>query len=542
MTYYTDQQNWLQKAESLIPVLITTEKRPSHLVSVVPDPSGFQGWTAVNSAPVESILGQILDRKAEFIVDFDEHVVGQLRLTIGLGGNVADAPLRLRLVFGEVVAEVAEPFDPYPGTLSRSWLQDEIVTIDVLPATIILPRRYAFRYLKIQVIDTSPWYTIHIDDIVCLAVSSADSRALSPTSEQLDTSYRELDRVSLRTLSNCMQTVFEDGPKRDRRLWIGDLRLQALTNYASFKNNDLVKRCLYLFAGLANDTGAIPANVYETPVPHGGNEILYDYSALYPVVLADYYRASADRDTATDLWPAAKRQLEIVLQFVNKEGVFNDPGNIWLLVDWCKPLDRQASLQSIIIYALRHAVIFAQSIDQPGDAQEFAKKISIMEKAARENFYDAENNLCVSGTAKQVSWASWAWMTLAGVLTADEAVRSFLALKKSHDPILPQGPYLYHHVVEALFMCGLVDHATAILEKYWGGMLDKGATTFWEVYNPDDDFLSPYNSHLINSYCHAWSCTPSYFIRTKLMGDKQKKVGGGFDLLLATLSKAHIDP
>ena len=42
-----------------------------------------------------------------------------------------------------------------------------------------------------------------------------------------------LDRVSQRTLRDCMQTVFEDGPKRDRRLWLGDLRLQALANYAT---------------------------------------------------------------------------------------------------------------------------------------------------------------------------------------------------------------------------------------------------------------------------------------------------------------------
>ncbi|MFR6136264.1 MAG: hypothetical protein ACLUI0_06370 [Blautia massiliensis (ex Durand et al. 2017)] len=61
-----------------------------------------------------------------------------------------------------------------------------------------------------------------------------------------DEMAKKLDRVSLRTLQNCMQDVFEDGPKRDRRLWLGDLRLQALANYETFKNYDLVKRCLYL--------------------------------------------------------------------------------------------------------------------------------------------------------------------------------------------------------------------------------------------------------------------------------------------------------
>ena len=44
-------------------------------------------------------------------------------------------------------------------------------------------------------------------------------------------------------------------------------------------------------------------------------------------------------------------------------------------------------------------------------------------------------------------------------------------------------------------------------------MLEKGADTFWEAYDPNDDFLSPYNFFPVNSYCHAWSCTPVYFIR-----------------------------
>ena len=39
-----------------------------------------------------------------------------------------------------------------------------------------------------------------------------------------------------------------------------------------------------------------------------------------------------------------------------------------------------------------------------------------------------------------------------------------------------------------------------------------GADTFWEVYDPTGHFKSPYNFFPVNSYCHAWSCTPVYFI------------------------------
>ena len=43
-------------------------------------------------------------------------------------------------------------------------------------------------------------------------------------------------------------------------------------------------------------------------------------------------------------------------------------------------------------------------------------------------------------------------------------------------------------------------------------MVKKGADTFWEVYDPNNDKLSPYGFYPMNSYCHAWSCTPVYFI------------------------------
>lgn len=55
--------------------------------------------------------------------------------------------------------------------------------------------------------------------------------------------------------------------------------------------------------------------------------------------------------------------------------------------------------------------------------------------------------------------------------------------------------------------------AKKYVEDYWGGMVRLGADTFWEYYVPDNHLFSSYNGYtLLNSYCHAWSCTPIYFI------------------------------
>lgn len=44
-------------------------------------------------------------------------------------------------------------------------------------------------------------------------------------------------------------------------------------------------------------------------------------------------------------------------------------------------------------------------------------------------------------------------------------------------------------------------------------MLNAGADAFWEVWDPQKPKASPYGGFIANSFCHAWSCTPSYFIR-----------------------------
>ena len=111
------------------------------------------------------------------------------------------------------------------------------------------------------------------------AVSSADESRLLPFAPR-NADDEALDRIARRTLRDCMQTVFEDGPKRDRRLWLGDLRLQALANYATYRNYDLVKRSLYILAGTATDKGLVGTCPSSGRSRRGGNTIL-DYTALF---------------------------------------------------------------------------------------------------------------------------------------------------------------------------------------------------------------------------------------------------------------------
>ena len=78
-------------------------------------------------------------------------------------------------------------------------------------------------------------------------------------------------------------------------------------------------------------------------------------------------------------------------------------------------------------------------------------------------------------------------------------------------------PYMMHHYVEALCRVNRRTQARQVIRDYWGAMVDQGADTYWELFNPADPDESPYGSPVVNSFCHAWSCTPSWFLRSGML-------------------------
>jgi len=500
-------------AESLKPSLRRTPVLPAGIVKMAADGAEFLRWRVERVSRVAALGERLLRRGDTAIVDFGRHLTGHFAFSIAGEGRGVDSPARLKLTFGEIPAEVAQPLDPYHGGLSRAWLQDETINIDVLPAIVEMPRRYAFRYVKLEIVDTSPNYAVRIAQIKATALSSAGADP-PPLPENVPALLRQIDKVSVATLRDCMQTVFEDGPKRDRRLWIGDLRLQALTNYATFRNDDLVKRCLYLFAAFPREDGLVPACVFEDPEAHRGHEYIIDYAALYAAAVLDYAKATGDWNTAADLWPAVRKQMDLLAAYVGSDGVFASPPRSWVFIDWSGSLDRAAAMHGVFVFSLRRAAELARHCGAESDAAQYERLIARMTVAARSVFYDPSRKVFASGPKRQVSWASQAWMTLAGIATNEEAPQAFRAIAAETDAVRPGAPYLYHYVAEAMLQCGLKQEARQLVETYWGGMVKAGADTFWEVYDPSNAGLSPYGSTLVNSYCHAWSCTPAYLLRS----------------------------
>jgi len=444
------------------------------------------------------------------ILDLGKHAVGHFSFSIDNVERFMDAPVRMIIRFGEDMREINDDISQYNGTVSKTWLQEEILNLDY-PQKTDMPRRYACRYIKITVDKTN--FPIRIFDFRFTASTSADISALIHY-ETKDTLLQKIDCVATNTLTDCMQTFFEDGPKRDRRLWIGDLRLEALTNYYTFKNLEIVKRCLYLFAaGECNNLGFLPSFVFETPYYSSGVTHIADYALLYVVTVCDYYEHTADMGVVNDLLQICKSQLDSFEAILDENLIVTMQDGWFAFIDWCPGLEKLTALQGVYLYTLER---FSELLKEIGDEdfKKYSSLLSQVRSACKKHLYDENINAFINVfDNRQFSVHSQIWMILGGVINGEEAKNLLLFSLDNENAKQPVTPYMRHYVTEAMLRLGMKDNAVQYLKTLWGGMIDLDADTFWEAYVPDDPDFSPYNDRKVNSLCHAWSCTPSYFIR-----------------------------
>lgn len=513
-------EGFVKKAQALKPQIYQYQAKPVHLVRFE---KGQLDYDITARVPAEEAAGIPLGKSDSICFDFGNHYVGYLSFRIKAVGSPPDAPAHIRIKLGEHICEIAEESSAYQGSISSSWIQEEFLHVDVLPAEILMPRRYAFRYLEIKVMDTSPKYKIIIEEVSCRAVTSGDISKVLPLSCQ-DKELRRIDEIALRTMENCMQDVFEDGPKRDRRLWIGDLRLQALTSYETFKNYELVKRCLYLFAGLTQNEGQVGACLFTEPELLVDDTALFDYSLFFISCLYDYYHATQEKDVLIELWEMAFHQIELAERAVDERGVVRDQATWWCFIDWQDQLNKQAPAQAVLIYALKQAVVLADILEDKERKDKIERLMEKVVDGAKKYLWDSGQQFFVSGEQRQVSWASQIWFVLAGIFTREENQKLLKHLAEADPPVGMVTPYMNHHYIDALIQSDMIEEAKAHIKYYWGGMVKQGADCFWELFDPQNIYVSPYGSRVINSYCHAWSCTPAYMIRKYFADEKEKSV------------------
>ena len=113
---------------------------------------------------------------------------------------------------------------------------------------------------------------------------------------------------------------------------------------------------------------------------------------------------------------------------------------------------------------------------------------------------------------------------------ADEEQTKQICKNVLYNENIPQitTPYFKFFELDALGKLGDLDRIWKTLHDYWGGMLERGAVTFWELFDPAQEGRAQYGMYgdpFGKSLCHAWGASPIYLLGKYFLGVRPTSPG-----------------
>ena len=447
--------------------------------------------------PITAKIVQKKDRG--LLLDFEKEIFGKVIIKNLTGKG------RLKLFYGETKQEAlactrAETFDyldidrDYPvndTTESRAFryinaIWDDKITFDELTAL--------YEYLPLK----------KKGNFVCS-----------------DSLLNKVYDVSFYTLQLTTREFHLDGIKRDRWIWSGDAYQSYLMNFYSFFDEDVNKRTLYALRG-------------HEPVKTHINTIL-DYSFYWIIGIYDHYLYTGDTAFIKQIYPRMKTLMDFCLDRRNENGLMEGLPGDWVFIDW-SDIDKEGEVSFEQILFIRSLEATSLCANLAGD-QTYAQKCKTLSKDIQNKlfdiFWDNEKGAFVHNRkngvlSKTINRYTNMFAVLFDYVNAEmkQKIKDNVLL---NDKILKiTTPYMKFYELAALCEIGEKQKAIEYVKNYWGGMLDLGATSFWETYDPEqsgDEHYAMYGRPFGKSLCHAWGANPIYLFGKYLLGVRPTSPG-----------------
>lgn len=113
---------------------------------------------------------------------------------------------------------------------------------------------------------------------------------------------------------------------------------------------------------------------------------------------------------------------------------------------------------------------------------------------------------------------------------ADEEQKELIRKNVLCNEKIPQitTPYFKFFELDAFGKLGDLDRIWETIHDYWGGMLGRGAVTFWELFDPKQEGREQYGMYgdpFGKSLCHAWGASPIYLLGRYFLGVRPTSPG-----------------
>jgi hypothetical protein len=461
-----------------------------------------------------------LEPGASRLVDFGEELVGHLTVQ-------GDGPLRVTLAPGESELEARDFDERTENPLRPAGLVSAGTWRDA--------RRSALRYVSARNDGVAPvTIEVGLDAFEVALESRGEFRCADPLLEQIYT-------VARRTVLRCTHDFVEDGPKRDRLLWLGDLAATADVFGLGIGDLRPLRRSLLLAASVQLRNGALPG-----VCPHPNDLVLADYVPLWIVAARDYVTHSGDLDTAALLLPTIRRAVQYLTERIGPEGLVGpeEETDWWVFLDWDRrepfgsPVEKRGY---VVVLSLMTAAALDAGSDVAGwlgrerEGATWRTQAATLREHVSERAWNDDVRAVVDWVrggerTRHVSRFTNAWALLAGL--GDAARRAAMADLLAHpagraEPTTTGYGQAYN--VAALFEARHPEVALALVRRYWGSMLERGATTFWESFDPEEDRateLDLYGRRYGVSRCHGWSGAIAGTLVKYVLGVSIREPGG----------------
>lgn len=448
---------------------------------------------------------------------------------------------KYRLYFGETLSEATNDVShvklvaetPYLGNKTPEEAQDlfceQIEIFDLAEGE----EHYsefskAFRYLRVR----GGAHSLEVEE-------EYDDKPIPVAYQNADKRLEKIFNVSKYTFSMCAREFYLDGAKRDRWLWGGDAYEAEKAEYYYQYDTARIRRSIVALLG-------------KSPVVRYVNHIM-DYTLYTLISVWEYYQHTGDKEFLSFVEPMVTEHLRFCMSRLSEDGFLvskKHKGQFvdWIFVDWGKLPDKngEVSFEQILFYRALQAVADIYGVLDM-DNRELLQFAEDLKKKTNEVFWNESRGLYVFARDEgvlntTVTCHANVFALLYGFADAEKRHRITDNLIQGNVE-LSITPFMIEFLLAVLFEVGEHKKAAEMLCDYWGGMVDAGATTFWETYVKGEEAESAtamYARPFGRSHCHIWGAGPLYLIPRYYFGI-QNEIDFGERFLLQPIPELIIN-
>jgi alpha-L-rhamnosidase len=432
------------------------------------------------------------------LLDFGREMSGGAQITVS--ASQKNGPTRLRVRFGESASEAMSELGGKTNATNDHAVRDQTCLVPWLGTHEI--GNTGFRFVRIDLLDANSFVSLKSVRAVFIYRDLEYKGSFRCNDERLNRIWQ----TGAYTVHLNMQDYLWDGVKRDRLVWIGDMHPETMTISSVFGFNPIVPASL----DLTRD---------GTPLPKWMNGIS-SYSMWWVLIHHSWYRYNGDLAYLKQQQPYLTGLVEQLLKQIGKDNQEELTGMRFL--DWPSSENKKAihaGLQSLMVMTFQSA---GEILAALGDSATQAK--------CRDAVARLRKHIPDHGGSKQAA----ALMVLAGL--GDP-------VKLNQEVMAVDGPkrlstFYGYYVLQARAAAGDYHGCLEAIRRYWGAMLDLGATTFWEDFDLDwtanaagidqlvpagkkdihGDFGAYCYKGFRHSLCHGWASGPTPWLSEHVLG------------------------